>query len=117
MVRAVSAARLLIGCVLLAFVAACASLPANVYYDKSVSHAWATPETTALGEHYATAQARNPELSGMMLLDQGGDAFEARVALADAAERTLDVQTYLWYGDTTGKLMLSRMLAAAQRGV
>jgi putative cardiolipin synthase len=103
--------------VVLATLAGCASVPKPLYYEKSVSHAWPTPEDTRLGKYYAAAQARDPELSGMLLLDDGGDAFEARIVLTDAAERTLDIQSYLWYGDSTGKLVLSRLLAAAQRGV
>ena len=116
MTRLYALLRLGLCCALFALVG-CTSVPERPYYEKSVSHAWATPENTRLGKYYAAAQARNPELSGLLLLDEGGDAFEARIALTDAAERTLDVQTYLWYGDTTGKLILSRLLAAAQRGV
>jgi putative cardiolipin synthase len=35
----------------------------------------------------------------------------------DAAERTLDLQYYLWDSDAVGYLILSRVLAAADRGV
>jgi putative cardiolipin synthase len=45
------------------------------------------------------------------------DAFVARILLIDAAERTLDLQYYIFQGDITAKLVVDRMLAAADRGV
>jgi putative cardiolipin synthase len=45
------------------------------------------------------------------------DAFAARVLLADAAERTLDLQYYIWHGDQTGYLLFDAVWRAAQRGV
>jgi putative cardiolipin synthase len=41
----------------------------------------------------------------------------ARLALIDGAERTLDVQYYLWDSDAVGYLLLDRLIAAADRGV
>ena len=37
--------------------------------------------------------------------------------LAHTAERTLDVQYYIWRGDQTGTLLLQALVAAAERGV
>lgn len=61
--------------------------------------------------------ARHPGLSGLHLLSDGVDAFAARYLLAQAAERTLDLQYYIWHGDRTGTLLLEAVHAAAQRGV
>ena len=36
--------------------------------------------------------------------------------LAQAAERTLDVQYYIWYKDMTGSLLFEALRAAADRG-
>jgi putative cardiolipin synthase len=55
--------------------------------------------------------------SGFRLLANGRDAFLARVALIEAAERTLDLQYYIFRNDTTGAIVVSRLLAAADRGV
>ncbi|MEE4237201.1 MAG: phospholipase D family protein [Anderseniella sp.] len=44
-------------------------------------------------------------------------AFAARVLLADAAERSLDVQYYIWHGDQTGYLLFEALWKAAERGV
>ncbi|MEO5606022.1 MAG: phospholipase D family protein, partial [Polaromonas sp.] len=47
----------------------------------------------------------------------GPDAFAARALLASAAQRTLDVQYYIWHPDLSGKLLLEALHAAAERGV
>jgi putative cardiolipin synthase len=39
------------------------------------------------------------------------------VILARAAEASLDVQYYIWHGDTTGYLLLRELWDAAERGV
>ena len=51
------------------------------------------------------------------MLDTGRQAFNARIALAGGAERTLDAQYYIWNSDTTGKILAQQVLAAADRGV
>ncbi len=55
--------------------------------------------------------------SGFHLLPGGHAALAARLALAQRASRTLDVQYYLFHSDTTGKLVAAALLAAAERGV
>ena len=55
--------------------------------------------------------------SGFHLLHEGHAALAARLALAQHASRTLDVQTYLFHNDTTGRLVAAALLAAAERGV
>ena len=72
---------------------------------------------TQLGRALSPELAAHPGLSGIHALDHPHDAFAARVLLARAAERTLDVQYYIWRGDTTGTLLLAELLAAAERGV
>jgi len=55
--------------------------------------------------------------SAHWLLDRNDLAFTGRLALADEAAHTLDVQYFIWQDDATGFLMVSRLLAAADRGV
>jgi putative cardiolipin synthase len=55
--------------------------------------------------------------SGFRLLDSSPDGLEWRLALIDSATSSLDVMTYLWYPDVSGKLLLERVVLAAQRGV
>jgi putative cardiolipin synthase len=72
---------------------------------------------THLGRALATAVKANPGNSGIHALRDGRDAFAARMQLADAAERSLDVQYYIWHADTTGALLTEALWKAADRGV
>ncbi len=72
---------------------------------------------TLLGRGVEPLAAAHPGRSGVLPLSDGGDAFAARVALADAAERSLDVQYYIWHGDMSGTLLFEALHRAADRGV
>ena len=114
-----TAARLA-GCALVVALAGmligCASLPDSV--QRPVSQARTDVADTRLA---AVAAASMPEgsreLSGMRLLPAGDQAFEARIALARAAEKTIDAQYYQIADDTSGRQFLRELSAAAARGV
>lgn len=55
--------------------------------------------------------------SGFLPLIEGSEAFDARIALANTAVTSLDIQYYIWHHDKTGVALLSRILDAAERGV
>ena len=59
----------------------------------------------------------HPGECGILTLDDSLDAFAARYRLTEMAERTLDVQYYIWQDDMSGRLLFSALLAAAKRGV
>lgn len=94
--------------------AGCASMPAPV--PRASESTFDAPETTRLGR-MALAAAPSPEVSGFRLLVAGHDAFGALAALADGAERSLDMQYYLIRSDTSSRVLMRRVYAAAQRGV
>jgi cardiolipin synthase C len=79
----------------------------------------ALPDTgdTRLGSSVAPLLETHPGLSGVYLLPNSRDAFAARAHLAEVAERTLDVQYYIWEKDMTGTLLFEALHAAADRGV
>ncbi len=52
-----------------------------------------------------------------LLIDYGQDALLARLDLIRGAQRTVDVQTYIFDEDDAGHLILEELLAAARRGV
>lgn len=60
---------------------------------------------------------RHPGLSGVHQLSDGLDAFAARYLLMQKAERSLDIQYYIWQNDLSGRLLFSAILEAARRGV
>ena len=93
----------------------CASLPP--LGERSASVALADTGATRLGQAIAPLAAEHPGLSGIYPLSDGRDAFAARVLLTRSAERSLDVQYYIWRNDLTGTLMLDALRSAAARGV
>lgn len=74
-------------------------------------------QATRLGQALAPRVVAHPGKSGIHALADPHDAFAARVLLARTAERTLDVQYYIWHGDITGTLLLEELHEAADRGV
>jgi putative cardiolipin synthase len=93
----------------------CAGLPS--LDDRTTSHRFEDTNDSRLG------RALQPQLrgrggdSGLIKLAGGQDAFAARIHLADAADRSLDVQYYIWHNDLTGTLLLNALRRAADRGV
>ncbi|MBA8275085.1 phospholipase D family protein [Escherichia fergusonii] len=61
--------------------------------------------------------AQHPGQCGLLPLDDSLDAFAARYRLTEMAERTLDVQYYIWQDDMSGRLLFAALLAAAKREV
>src|SRR4029079_11055978 len=101
----------------IAFVAGCASLPPGSDYAKTSSSALTRPEQTRMGQQLAAAKAEHTGRSGFKLLPVGTDSFLLSMELAQAAERTLDVQYFLIQSDDTGQLLIEALLKAADRGV
>jgi len=55
--------------------------------------------------------------SAFLLVDSNCDALQWRLALVDQATTSIDLKVFIWQDDETGRLLLSRILAAADRGV
>lgn len=99
----------------LASLVACASLPPQ---DRRVaSRAYTDTAETALGRLAVPPASAAPAYSGFRALGDPLLAYGARVLLARKAERSLDLQYYIWHNDTTGILMLRELWSAAERGV
>ena len=96
-------------------VVGCATLRTDV--ERVPSLAWSRPGETTLGTSATARLAGSPGDSGFLLLDSGLDAFAARAALAESAERTLDLQYYIIHESATSKILIYRVLRAAERGV
>ena len=80
---------------------------------KQTSDPGGTKLATAVEPHVAA----HPGYSGLHALPDGRDALAARLVLADAAECSLDVQYFIWSKDMVGRVLLERLLRAADRGV
>src|SRR5690606_20187208 len=107
-------ARLLAG-LLAAALGGCGGLPS--LEGRTASAAFVDTADTALGRAIAPRAAAHPGRSRVYALPGARDAFAARVLLARAAERSLDVQYYIWNDDHSGRLLMAGLRAAAERGV
>src|ERR1700679_2320463 len=92
----------------------CVGLPRHV--QKYHSEALPNPRTTSLGRLVAAEQG-NKNLSGIRLLTSGEEALADLIALADHAERTLDIQYYIIHQDDSARILLHHLRLAADRGV
>jgi putative cardiolipin synthase len=63
------------------------------------------------------ADRRGPDHSGFALLERSDRALQWRLVLIDSARHSIDLQYYVWFGDTFGRLMMFRVIQAADRGV
>ncbi|HEX6927929.1 MAG TPA: phospholipase D family protein [Gammaproteobacteria bacterium] len=93
----------------------CASLPEQVLREPSF--AFGAPATTALGRRFSGDIAAHPGESGFVPVVAGANALLLRLAFAGLAEKTLDLQYYIWNDDLTGRLLLREVMRAAERGV
>ena len=59
----------------------------------------------------------NPKQTGIYVLDTGEVALRARAWLADYAQRSIEVQYFIWSTDNIGILATEALLRAAERGV
>src|SRR5512133_875550 len=110
--RSIKCAGTLLAILLLA---ACGGLPKGG--ERTASTAMKGNERTALAAVVRPRVAAHPGQSGVHALADAHDAIAARLVLADAARRSLDVQYFIWNKDLVGKVLLERLLRAADRGV
>jgi putative cardiolipin synthase len=93
----------------------CSTLPRD--YQRTESYALKNTGDTFLGKRFDQKLEPHPGKSGVVLLDNGLDAFVARVVLAERAERSIDSQYYLYHRDQTGRIFTHQLIKAADRGV
>ncbi len=93
----------------------CAHLPTD--FEAEPSYIYTDTETTELAKRSARYKSVDVGESVMYLLNEGTDAFYARLALMYLADRSIDVQYFIWHADLIGMLLFQGMLEAADRGV
>ena len=112
-----SATRNSVGLLIAVALVGCAGLPPGADFPKTSSVALAHPEETRLGRQFASAAHEHGEYSAFRVISAGVDGFRARMQMIDAAQRTLDLQYYIFRGDETGRMLTDRLRHAADRGV
>lgn len=95
----------------------CTTLDRHVGRIPSTVLSKAEAHATSLGRAWSSAAPADPALSAFRLLPNNLESFAARLSMIDTAERTLDLQYYIFRPDDTGLFIVDRMVAAADRGV
>jgi putative cardiolipin synthase len=102
-------------CLSVGLLGGCSTLPSLV--NRTASTAILNTGDTKLGRAISPLVESHSGTSGIYPLPDAQDAFAARALLAQAAERTLDLQYYIWHGDMSGTLLFNAVRDAADRGV
>jgi putative cardiolipin synthase len=107
--------RRLLAAFAVALLTSCASLPPQT--DRVPTHAVTDTQNTRLAIAFAPQEKQHPDESAFHLLPDAVNALVARLVLAEAADRTLDLQYYIWHDDLTGRELAAAVMRAADRGV
>ena len=100
-----------------ALTAGCRSLPRDLEPGDS-THALEPAQEGLLADFSsACAERVADDESCFLLLDRNDEDLWWRLALIDSAQVSLDLQTFIWARDFSGRLLINRMLKAAERGV
>ena len=104
-----------LGPLAMVLLAACAKLPTRP--DLPAEHAVQVAQDSRLDTIIGPVEALHPDAAGFRLINDGPEAFVIRARSAALAARSLDVQTYIWHADLTGRFLANAVLEAADRGV
>ncbi|MCF6311383.1 MAG: phospholipase D family protein [Verrucomicrobiales bacterium] len=97
----------------------CATAPPNDSRTASYALPKAETSSSSLTRHIRKESAPHDlsGKSGARLLVNGTSAFVARMLLVEQAQKSLDLQYYIWNADLSGRLLTHQLLKAADRGV
>ena len=98
--------------------AGCGNLPPQAPHEPTYALASNTGlPLAALVEASRPKDDKRPSLSGFRLLGSSEAAYGSRMALIDAATKTLDLQYYTIHYDSSTEALMERLREAARRGV
>ncbi len=97
--------------------AGCTTLPPGTGQPKPPSSALEPSIENALGKAFLPLAKSHGGDSGFHMLSAGIHGLTARVEMIDAAQRSLDLQYYIFRSDKSGNLIAQALLRAADRGV
>ncbi len=113
--RSVSLRALLLPILLV--LSACSSLPLPTASQKPPSSALAASDQTLLGARSIQLRRDHAQVSGFRILTAGADGLLSRVQLINQSRQSLDLQYFIFRGDSSGKLVIDALARAADRGV
>lgn len=102
-------------CVFLSL-SACSTLPKQENIKPEYAYDIDT-QNTELSQIISPLKNKYPELTGYHVLYDPLEAIAARINLIEKAQKTLDLQYYIWDNDKIGSLALYKIIEAADRGV
>ncbi|WP_394373532.1 phospholipase D family protein [Acinetobacter parvus] len=108
---------LAIYCSIAITVTGCSTLPKHTIESIPETALQVDTAQTTLAQIIQPLQEQHPELTGYLVLFEPLEALSARLRLIDKAEKTLDLQYYIWDNDKVGALALHALIRAADRGV
>jgi putative cardiolipin synthase len=97
--------------------AGCASLPPAATQSKTVTTALAPSHEGRLGNAFQPMATSHGSDSGFRMVSTGIEGLTERIDMIDAAQRSLDLQYYIFRADVSGNLVAQALLRAADRGV
>ena len=95
----------------------CSTLPQHIQTPSLQPTIQIDTSKTTLAQIIQPLQQQNPNLTGYHILYEPLSALAARLQLIEQAEKTLDLQYYIWDNDKVGALALHALIQAADRGV
>ncbi len=96
--------------------AGCAHIPENP--DRTVTYSAPPASEGVLAETSQSVLSGATSVeSAFMLIPENDEALKWRLALIDSARQSIDLQVFIWTNDESGRLLLNRIISAAQRGV
>jgi putative cardiolipin synthase len=95
----------------------CAVLPPGSDFPKTESTALPYANQTKLGRQFERSARDHDGSSAFRILSTGVDGFLTRAEMINSAERTLDLEYFIFRQDETGQLLTEALLRAADRGV
>ena len=94
----------------------CSTLPTRQTVTPSYIQQIDTSQTY-LSRLFSPQKQQHPDLTGYHILFDPSEAIISRLQLIERAEKSLDLQYYIWDNDKIGVLALAALLKAADRGV
>ena len=108
---------LAIYCSIAITVTGCSTLPKHKIESIPETTLQVDTAQTTLAQIIQPLQEQHPDLTGYLVLFEPLEALATRLSLIDKAEKTLDLQYYIWDNDKVGALALHALIRAADRGV
>jgi putative cardiolipin synthase len=84
---------------------------------RTTSYAISPDYSSAIARLFKISPSRDKDQSQFLPIQHNDEALAWRLALIENAEKTIDAQYYYWHADISGRLLIDKLIEAADRGV